>query len=497
MPRPGGSAGSSPLIGIADEPTLKEMSVAGREAWSLPPLDVPEADLELPEAADGPLDLPEVSEHDLVMHYTRLSHRNFAVDLGAYPLGSCTMKYNPKVCDWAAEHPGFRNLHPATPADYAQGALAVLVEAERFLCEVTGMDRATFQPPAGASGELTGLLLMRAYHEDKGETRTKILIPDAAHGTNPASVTLGGYEAVEVPSNDRGMVDVEALRDLVDEQVAGLMLTNPNTLGLFEADIVEIAAIVHDAGGLLYYDGANLNAIMGVAKPGKMGFDIVHSNLHKTFATPHGGGGPGSGPVAVHDELAPFLPGPLPERGDDGGIRWVMPQKSIGSVHGRHGNFGVVLRALAYMLALGGDGLRRVSERAVLNARYLEELIRGPYDFPYDSPCMHEFVASAKTLKKDTGIRAMDVVKALMDEGFHAPTVYFPLIVEEALMVEPTETQSKQTMDALATALLAIADRAATDPDALHAAPVRTPIGRPDEATAARHLRVTWESDDD
>ena len=492
MRRPGGSAASSPLIGGSEEPTLIEMSVAGRRAWSLPPLDVPEVDLDFPEAAIGPVLLPEVSEHDLVMHYTRLSHRNFSVDLGAYPLGSCTMKYNPKICDWAAEHPAFRDLHPATPEESAQGALAVLLEAERFLCEITGMDRATFQPPAGASGELTGLLIMRAYHEDKGETRTKILIPDAAHGTNPASVTLGGYEAVEVPSNDRGMVDVDALRELAGTDTAGLMLTNPNTLGLFEADIIELAEIIHAVGGLVYYDGANLNAIMGIAKPGLMGFDIVHSNLHKTFATPHGGGGPGAGPVAVHDELAPFLPGPLPEADAEGVLRWIMPAKSIGRVHGKHGNFGVVLRALTYMKALGGNGLKRVSQLAVLNARYLEELIRGPYDLPYDSPCMHEFVASAKTLKKDTGTRAMDIVKALMDEGFHAPTVYFPLIVEEALMIEPTETQSLQTMDAIADALLSIAETAGTDPESLHAAPVRTPVGRPDEAAAARHLRVSW-----
>lgn len=492
MFKPGGSAASSPLVGGAEEPTLIEMSVAGRRAWSLPPLDVPEVDLDLPEAASESVLLPEVSEHDLVMHYTRLSHRNFAVDLGAYPLGSCTMKYNPKICDWAAEHPAFRDLHPATPEESAQGALAVLLEAERFLCEITGMDRATFQPPAGASGELTGLLIMRAYHEDKGETRTKVLIPDAAHGTNPASVTLGGYQTVEVPSNDRGMVDVDALRELADTETAGLMLTNPNTLGLFEADIVEITEIIHAVGGLVYYDGANLNAIMGIAKPGLMGFDIVHSNLHKTFATPHGGGGPGAGPVAVHDELVPFLPGPLPDADAEGMLRWMMPAKSIGRVHGKHGNFGVVLRALTYMKALGGNGLKRVSQRAVLNARYLEELIRGPYDLPYDSPCMHEFVASAKTLKKDTGTRAMDIVKALMDEGFHAPTVYFPLIVEEALMIEPTETQSLQTMDAIADALLSIAETAGTDPESLHAAPVRTPVGRPDEAGAARNLRVSW-----
>jgi glycine dehydrogenase subunit 2 len=374
--------------------------------------------------------------------------------------------------------------------------MEVLLEAEAILCEVTGMDRATFQPPAGASGELTGLLIMRAYHESRGEARSKILIPDAAHGTNPASVTLGGYTAVEIPSNDRGMVDVGALRDLVDDQVTGLMLTNPNTLGLFEEDIVEIAEIVHAVGGLLYYDGANLNAIMGIAKPGEMGFDIVHSNLHKTFATPHGGGGPGSGPVAVHEDLAPFLPGPLPVRRPDGIIEWETPTASIGRVHGHHGNFLVVVRALAYMLALGGTGLRRVSERAVLNARYLAALIDDYYEIPFDRPCMHEFVASASGLKKATGVRAMDVVKALMDEGFHAPTVYFPLIVEEALMVEPTETQSVQTLQAMAEALIAIAERAETDAEGLHAAPVRTPVGRPDEAQAARHLRVTWQMEE-
>jgi glycine dehydrogenase subunit 2 len=335
-------------------------------------------------------------------------------------------------------------------------------------------------------------MIMRAHHTANGDPRTKILIPDSAHGTNPASVTLSGYEAVEVPSNERGMVDLGALREALDDQVAGLMLTNPNTLGLFEEEIVEIAEAVHDAGGLLYYDGANLNAIMGIARPGDMGFDIVHSNLHKTFATPHGGGGPGAGPVAVCRDLVRYLPGPLPARDDEGNIGWEIPAASVGRVHGQHGNFLVVLRALVYMRALGGEGLRRVAERAVLNARYLEHLLGERYDLPYPSTCMHEFVTSAKSIKKDTGVRAMDIAKALIDGGYHAPTVYFPLIVDEALMVEPTETQSRETIEHLAATLVAIAELAYDDPAAVKDAPLRTPVHRPDDALAARNLEVTW-----
>ena len=492
MSEPGGRASSSPLVGGATEPTLAEFSSPGRRAWSLPALDVPYRRLDLPEGAGQVPRLPEVSEHDLVMHYTRLAHRNFAVDLGAYPLGSCTMKYNPKICDWAGAHPAFAGLHPTTPPHLVQGALEVLLETERILCDLTGMARATFQPPAGAAGELTGLMIMRAHHTANGDPRTKILIPDSAHGTNPASVTLSGYEAVEVPSNERGMVDLGALREALDDQVAGLMLTNPNTLGLFEEEIVEIAEAVHDAGGLLYYDGANLNAIMGIARPGDMGFDIVHSNLHKTFATPHGGGGPGAGPVAVCSDLVRYLPGPLPARDDEGNIGWEIPAASVGRVHGQHGNFLVVLRALVYMRALGGEGLRRVAERAVLNARYLEHLLGERYDLPYPSTCMHEFVTSAKSIKKDTGVRAMDIAKALIDGGYHAPTVYFPLIVDEALMVEPTETQSRETIEHLAATLVAIAELAYEDPAAVKDAPLRTPVHRPDDALAARNLEVTW-----
>ncbi len=490
MSEPGGRAASTPLTGGRAEPALDRISAPGRRAWSLPPLDVPPAPA-LSEAAGAPPQLPEVSERDLVAHFTRLAHRNFAVDLGAYPLGSCTMKYNPKVCDWAAEHGGFRDLHPATPETLASGALEVLLQAEDVLCRLTGMAAATFQPPAGAAGELTGLLIMAAHHRRSGRKPTTILIPDSAHGTNPASVTLAGFRVQHIPSDSRGMVDVAAVRAAADDDTAGLMLTNPNTLGLFEEHVAEIAAVVHDAGGLVYYDGANLNAILGVVRPGDMGFDIVHSNLHKTFATPHGGGGPGAGPVAVVEALAPYLPGPRPQRTADG-PRWMMPEHSIGRVHGRHGNFLVVLRALTYMLALGGPGLRRVAERSVLNARYLASLLSDAYTFPYPAPCMHEFVTSAAKLKRATGVRAMDVAKALLDEGFHSPTVYFPLIVEEALMVEPTETESPETVAALAQAFNEIAARAATDPESVKHAPHRTPVSRPDDALAARRPILTW-----
>ncbi len=496
MADPAGPAASSPLVGAAAEPTLRDLSVAGRRAWSFPELDVPGAALDLPEAAAELPALPEVGERDLVAHINRLAQRNFAVDIGAYPLGSCTMKYNPKICDWAAEHPDFRDLHPGTPAHSVQGALEVLLAAEEVLCEITGMERASFQPPAGASGEITGLLIMRAYHQERGRQRTKVLIPDSAHGTNPASVSLAGYRAVQVPSNEHGLVDIDALEAMIDDDVAGLMLTNPNTVGLFEEDIVQMAELVHAVDGLVYYDGANLNAILGVVRPGDMGFDIVHSNLHKTFATPHGGGGPGSGPVAVTGRLAPYLPGPMPERLDDGSVGWVMPSASIGRVHGNHGNFLVVLRALTYMRALGGTGLRRVAERAVLNARYLAHMLSAAYDIPYDKPCMHEFVASAKRIKNETGVRAMDLAKALLDHGIHAPTMYFPLIVDEALMIEPTETESPETVEAMAAAFADLAVAARTSPEELHEAPHRTPVRRPDEARAARHLVVTWSMED-
>jgi glycine dehydrogenase subunit 2 len=492
--KPGGKATSAPIMGRDEEPTIFELSSPGRVAASFRTTGVPEwaADELVPAGhlRDEATPVCEVSERDLVAHFTRLTHRQYSVDLGAYPLGSCTMKYNPKLCDDAASLPGLTDVHPAAPPSLTQGWMELLDDLASILCRVTGMHAATLQPPAGASGELTGLLLMRAWHRDQGRQRTKVIIPDSAHGTNPASVTLGGYETVTVPSDGRGCVDVAALRERLDDDVAGIMLTNPNTLGLFEEDIAEIAAAVHEVGGLLYYDGANLNAILGVTRPGDMGFDIVHMNLHKTFAVPHGGGGPGAGPVAVSQRLADYLPGPLPMRGADGSFEWVTPPKSIGRVHSWHGNALALARAYSYILANGGDGLRRVAEAAVLNANWLRHRLRGVYDIPYDRPNMHEFVASTTSLKKQAGLKAIDVAKRLLEEGFHAPTVYFPLIVEEALMLEPTETESPQTVAALGDAL----ERIARSPEGAADAPRTTPVGRVDEARAARQLIATWDA---
>ncbi len=526
MSAAGGRALSAPLMGRDGEPTLFELSEPGRSSWQLRTTGVPDwsEDELIPSGhrRTGPVPLAEVSERDLVAHFTRLSHRQFSVDLGAYPLGSCTMKYNPKVCDTVAALPGLAGVHPAAPASTVQGWLALVVELEEALCAVTGMAAATFQPAAGAAGELTGLLLMRAYHESRRETRRRVLIPDSAHGTNPASVTLGGFQVTTVPSDARGCVDMEALRAALDTDVAGIMLTNPNTLGLFEEDIAAIADAVHEVGGLLYYDGANLNAILGVVRPGDMGFDIVHLNLHKTFATPHGGGGPGAGPVAVSERLVDFLPGPRPVRlgtgegspeggrpdgagegrpahaGPPGAARygWATPARSIGRVHSWHGNALVLARALTYIRVHGGDGLRRVAERAVLNANWLRVRLAGSYDVPFDRPCMHEVVLAAASLKRRTGVRALDVAKRLLEEGFHAPTVYFPLVVDEALMVEPTETESLQTLEALATAFERIAAEADEEGglEAAHAAPRTTPVGRVDEARAARTLVPTYDA---
>jgi glycine dehydrogenase subunit 2 len=478
-------------------PLVFELSRPGRRAYSLPEdgVDVPSIEELIPEGSRRrrPPRLPEVGELDLVRHYTRLSQRNWAIDVGAYPLGSCTMKYNPKVAEDAAALPGFARLHPMADDDLVQGGLELLGILERALCEATGMARLTFQPAAGAQGELTGLLIMRAFHKAHGDVRKRVIIPDSAHGTNPASVTLAGYRAQEVRSDERGLVDLSSLESVLDEDVAGLMLTNPNTLGLFEKDIERIQAMVHEVGGLLYYDGANFNSIVGVARPGDMGFDIVHLNLHKTFATPHGGGGPGSGPLAVTERLERFLPAPV-LRWDEGAERWLWDHDrpdSIGRIHSFHGNFGINVRAYAYLRSNGPEGLRRIAERAVLNANYLMALVSDSYPTAFGGSCMHEFVATAKPLKKH-GIRAMDVAKRLIDLGYHPPTVYFPLIVEEALMVEPTETESKETIDGLADALVRIAREAEEDPDLLHAAPSSTPVRRPDEARAARHLKVRW-----
>jgi glycine dehydrogenase subunit 2 len=493
---PGGRATSAPLMGGDAEPTLFELSQPGRKSWQLRTTGMPEWEAEelIPEEhrRDEPVALAEVSERDLVAHFTRLSHRQFSVDLGAYPLGSCTMKYNPKMCDTVAGLAGLAGVHPGAPAHLVQGWLQIFVELEEALCEVTGMAAATLQPAAGAAGELTGLLLMRAYHEARGQSRHRVIIPDSAHGTNPASVTLGGYETVTVPSDDRGCVDLEALRSVLDTDVAGIMLTNPNTLGLFEEDIAAIAAAVHEVGGLLYYDGANLNAILGVVRPGDMGFDIVHMNLHKTFATPHGGGGPGAGPVAVSPRLVDFLPGPRPVRLSSG-YGYMTPEHSIGRVHSWHGNALVLARALAYIQVHGGDGLRRVAERAVLNANWIRHRLSDTYDVPFDRPCMHEVVLSVAKLKKAYGTKALDVGKRLLEEGFHSPTIYFPLIVDEALMIEPTETESLQTLEALADALEKIAAEAAAG-EPLGEAPRTTPVRRVDEARAARTLVPTFDA---
>lgn len=445
--------------------------------------------------ADTPPPLPEVSERDLVAHYTRLAHRQYSVDAGAYPLGSCTMKYNPKVAERVAALEGFTRLHPSADPSQAQGALEVMYVLERALCEITGMSRATLQPPAGAWAELTGLLIMKAYHRSRGEDRKSVLIPDSAHGTNPASVSLAGCEAVEIPSDAEGMIDIGRLEKLISSDVVGLMVTNPNTLGLFEKNIVRIAEIVHDGGGLLYYDGANLNAILGISRPGDMGFDVVHMNLHKTFATPHGGGGPGAGPVAVSETLVEFLPSPLVGVDEKTG-EYVLesPAKSIGRVHSYFGNFGVLLRALVYVLANGPAGLREVAETAVLNARYLQSLVGEKFPPAYPDPCMHEFVATTMPLKRRAGVRAMDVAKRLLDKGYHAPTVYFPLIVDEALMVEPTETESRETVEGLADALLEVAAESERDPDLVKGAPHTTPVRRPDEARAGnpKTRRLVW-----
>ena len=481
------------------EGTIIDRSRPGRSAFGFAPLDVPEASI--PEEARRRADpgLPEVSEIDLVRHYTRLSQMNYGVDTGFYPLGSCTMKYNPKVAETVAALPGFQRMHPLQPDQTAQGALEMLWRLEEALCEITGMARATLQPPAGACGEMTGLLMMRAYHAERGGGRTKVIIPDSAHGTNPASVHLAGFQAVPVPSDARGLVDVSVLEKLVDDEVAGLMLTNPNTLGLFEQEIQEIARIVHGVGGLVYYDGANLNAILGRCRPGDMGFDIVHINTHKTFATPHGGGGPGAGPVGVVEELVPYLPAPIVRRDDvTGTFRWDHDRpRSIGRLHGYHGNAAVLVRAYAYVFLHGADGLKAVSELAALNANYLAALISDdfPLAFPDGRP-MHEFVATGKRLKDATGIRAMDVAKRLIDLGYHPSTVYFPLVVDEAMMVEPTETETKETLEAFAEAMRQAAREAKTDPDLLHEAPVTTPVRRLDEARAARHLKLRWGTPD-
>jgi glycine dehydrogenase subunit 2 len=470
-----------------------EKSQSGRRGGELPKPDVsaPEVPTEL--RRSQPPRLPELAEPEILRHFTELSTRNFGIDTGFYPLGSCTMKYNPRVNERLVMLPGFRDLHPYQEEDGIQGALELMWRLQESLIEVSGLHACSLQPAAGSQGELTGLMLMRAYFADRGEadTRDTIVTADTAHGTNPASVTMAGYKLAKVRTDPRGNVDVAHLRELVDERTAGLMLTNPSTLGLFDEHIEEIASIFHNVGALLYYDGANLNAVCGISRPGDMGFDIVHINLHKTFSQPHGGGGPGGGPIVVRDRLEPYLPVPaVVKDGDAFRLDFDRP-KSIGKVRGYTGPFGVFVRSYAYIRSYG-PRLREMSEAAVLNANYLLACLKDAYDLPFDRLCMHEFVLSARSLKRDHAISALDVAKRLMDYGFHPPTIYFPLIVPEALMIEPTETEAKETLDAFANAMLAIVDEAADDPDVIRDAPHGRPVKRLDEVRAAKRAIVKY-----
>ncbi|MDO8963802.1 MAG: aminomethyl-transferring glycine dehydrogenase subunit GcvPB [Coriobacteriia bacterium] len=460
-----------------------------------PPLDVPAGSLD--DMLGGRVRvsaprLPHVTEVEIARHYAHLASMNFGVDNGSYPLGSCTMKYNPRLNEDACRLEGFAGLHPYQPVGTMQGALELMVELAEALAEVSGLPGVTLQPAAGAHGELTALMMFRAFHTANGDARTRVVIPDAAHGTNPATVSMCGYSVTTIPSDAQGGVDMAALEAALDTDVAAFMLTNPNTLGLFDPNITEITRLVHSVGALAYCDGANMNAIMGKTRPGDMGFDALHINLHKTFSTPHGGGGPGSGPVCVTPQLAAFLPGPVPVRRDDGsyGIGW--PTSSIGRVRSFFGNFGVLVRAYAYVLALGGEGLREASEQAVLSANYLKEKLKDSYDLPFTRPCMHEFVLSGSRQRKANGVRTLDIAKRLLDHGVHPPTVYFPLIVDEALMIEPTETESLEDLDRFADAMIAIAKEAADDPDLLHGAPYTTPVRRLDEARAVKNPDLRW-----
>lgn len=476
------------------EKLIFEKSIPGRRGVTLPEVGVAERPVESLIPAnmvrqEAPK-LPEASEQDVVRHYTKLSTYNYGVDSGFYPLGSCTMKYNPKVNEAVCRLPGFTQLHPYQSEEDCQGALELMYKLEKSLCEVTGMDRISLQPAAGAHGEFSGILMIKAYHEARGEHRTKVLVPDSAHGTNPASAAMAGYEIVTIPSTEEGLVDLAALKEALSNDVAAFMLTNPNTVGLFEPNIKEIAKLIHEVGGLMYYDGANLNAIMGIARPGDMGFDVLHLNLHKTFSGPHGGGGPGSGPVGVKAHLAEFLPVPTVEKqGDRYTLDYNRP-KTIGKMKAFYGNFGVMVRAYAYVLAMG-NSLKQASIDAVLNANYIKARLAGAFDMPYPQTCMHEFVLSGDR-QKNKGASTLMMAKRLIDLGYHPPTVYFPLIVHEAMMIEPTETESKETLDAFANAMLQIADEVDTDLEKITSAPQCAPIGKVDEVTAARKPNFRW-----
>lgn len=475
---------------VKKEALIFEMSVPGRKAYSLPGCDVPEKDvcslIPAEYLRERSPELPEVGEVDAVRHFTGLSGRNYGVDSGFYPLGSCTMKYNPKVNEEVSRFSGFSRVHPYQPEKTVQGCLEILYSLDKMLAEITGMDRVSLQPAAGAHGEMTGLMIIKAYHAHRGDAkRRRIIVPDSAHGTNPASAAIVGFDVIEVQSNDCGGVDIEALKAVMSDEIAGLMLTNPSTLGLFEENILEIAEIVHNAGGLLYYDGANMNAIMGICRPGDMGFDVVHLNLHKTFSTPHGGGGPGSGPVGVKRDLVPFLPQPVIEFADNKYFLDYDRPQSIGRIKSFYGNFGVAVKAFAYIRSMGPEGLRKVSETAVLNANYIREKLKQYYHLPYEGVCMHEVVFSGQK-QKELGVSALDIAKRLIDFGYHPPTIYFPLIVKEALMIEPTETESKETLDEFIAAMVQIAGEAQTAPEMVKASPCNTVVSRLDEAKAAR-----------
>ena len=469
-----------------------EKSRAGRGCSSLPACDV---EIVLPGEKDRrelALHMPAMAEGDLARHYTELSKKCHGVNDGFYPLGSCTMKYNPKINEDMAALPGFTEIHPLQPAHTVQGCMEVIKKAEEYLCEITGMDQMTFQPAAGAHGEFVGLLLIKAYHESRGDQkRKKIIVPDSAHGTNPASAVMAGYNVVSIPSASDGCVDLEKLEAVLGDDVAGLMLTNPNTVGLFDKNILKITNLVHGCGGLCYYDGANLNAVMGTVRPGDMGFDVIHLNLHKTFSTPHGGGGPGSGPVGCKSILAPFLPSVRVEGESE--LAFVKAEQSIGDVKNFYGNFAVVVKALTYVMTLGREGIPAASQNAVLNANYMMNKLKDLYTMAFDEVCMHEFVMSLKDVKKGTGVSALDIAKGLLDNGIHPPTMYFPLIVDEALMIEPTETESKETLDEAIAVFRKLFEMAQTEPDSLHAAPLTTPVSRLDEVGAARNPVLKYE----
>ena len=479
---------------------LMDRSVPGRLGATLLPLDVPEHEPPPAELLRDDLDMPEVAESELVRYFSQISQLNFSIDHNFYPLGSCTMKYNPKVNDEMAGLPGMSEIHPHQPESTVQGALRLMHELQGILAEITGMAATSLAPMAGAEGELTGMLMTRAYHLARDDAaRTKVLIPDSAHGTNPASAAMAGFEVVELPTDSHGNTDVEALRFAVGQDLAGFMLTQPSTLGLFDTNILEVIAIVRDAGGVLYGDGANLNALLGRVKPGELGFDIVHSNLHKTFTQPHGGGGPGAGAVMVSERLAPYLPAPVVDiEGPEGTARFTLstPPQTIGKMGAFQGNFGALVRAYSYIRTLGDVGTAQISEDAVINANYILSRLRGYFDLPYDRTCMHEAVFSARNLKRDHGVSALDVSKRLIDYGVHPPTMYFPLVVEEALMIEPTETESRETLDYFIETMRTIAQEARDTPDLLHEAPHNAPNTRLDEARAARQPNLRWKRGD-